>query len=70
MKLFEVAGRYCKESTWKTMAALKFCLFSMGIIVGVLLPESCKIPVLVIFGIVFIVTYIPLMSKYFKLWKS
>ncbi|MGN0996031.1 MAG: permease of phosphate ABC transporter [Candidatus Ventricola sp.] len=70
MKLFEVADRYCKESTWKTMAALKFCLFSMGIIVGVLLPESCKIPVLVIFGIVFIVTYIPLMSKYFKLWKS
>ena len=70
MKLFEVADRYCKESTWKTIAALKFCLFSMGIIVGVLLPESCKIPVLVIFGIVFIVTYIPLMSKYFKLWKS
>ena len=70
MKLFEVADRYCKESTWKTMAALKFCLFSIGIIVGVLLPESCKIPVLVIFGIVFIVTYIPLMSKYFKLWKS
>ena len=70
MKLFEVADRYCKESTWKTMAALKFCLFSMGIIVGVLLPESCKIPVLVIFGIVFIVTYIPLMRKYFKLWKS
>ena len=25
---------------------------------------------LVIFGIVFIVTYIPLMRKFFKLWKS
>lgn len=70
MKLFEVADRYCKESTWKTMAALKFCLFSIGIIVGVLLPETYKTPVLVIFGIVFIVTYIPLMRKYFKLWKS
>ena len=70
MKLFEVADRYCKESTWKTIAALKFCLFSIGIIVGVLLTETCKTPVLVIFGIVFIVTYIPLMSKYFKLWKS
>lgn len=54
MKLFEVADRYCKESTWKTMAALKFCLFSIGIIVGVLLPETYKTPVLVIFGIVFI----------------
>ena len=70
MNLFEVADRYCKESTWKTMAALKFCLFSIGIIVGVLLPETYKTPVLVIFGIVFIVTYIPLMRKYFKLWKS
>ena len=70
MKLFEVADRYCKESTWKTMAALKFCLFSIGIIVGVLLPETYKTPVLVIFGIVFIVTYIPLMRKFFKLWKS
>ena len=70
MRLFEVADRYCKESTWKTMAAVKFCLFSIGIIVGVLLPETCKTLVLVTFGIVFIVTYIPLMRKYFKLWKS
>ena len=70
MKLFEVADRYCKESTWKTMAAVKLCLFSIGIIVGVLLPETCQPPVLVIFGIVFIITYIPLMRKFFKLWKS
>ena len=70
MRLFEVADRYCKESTWKTMAAVKFCLFSIGIIVGVLLPETCQTPVLVIFGIVFIVAYIPLMRKFFKLWKS
>ena len=70
MKLFEVADQYCKESTWKTMAAVKFCLFSIGIIVGVLLPETCQTPVLVIFGIVFIITYIPLMRKFFKLWKS
>lgn len=70
MKLFEVADQYCKESTWKTMAAVKFCLFSIGIIVGVLLPETCHPPVLVIFGIVFIITYIPLMRKFFKLWKS
>ena len=70
MRLFEVADRYCKESTWKTMAAVKFCLFSIGIIVGVLLHETCQTPVLVIFGIVFIITYIPLMRKFFKLWKS
>ena len=27
MKLFDVADRYCKESSWKTLALLKFCLF-------------------------------------------
>lgn len=69
MKLFDAADRYCKTSTWKTLAALKFCLFSIGIMVGVLLPESCKIPVLVLFGIVFLVTYVPLMAKLFRLLR-
>lgn len=70
MKLFDKANRYCRESTWKTLAALKFCLFSIGIIVGVLLPEACKTPVLVIFGVVFVVTYIPLMAKFIRIWRS
>ena len=70
MKLFEVADQYCKESTWKTMAAVKFCLFSIGIIVGVLLPETCQTPVLVIFGIVFYETYIPVLRQFFKHWTS
>lgn len=70
MKLFDRANRYCTESNWKTLAALKFCLFSLGIIVGVLLPEGCKIPVLVVFGIVFLVTYVPLMAKFVKIWRS
>lgn len=70
MKLFDKADRYCRESTWKTLSALKLCLFSIGIIAGVLLPETCKTPVLVIFGAVFVVTYIPLMAKFFRIWKS
>lgn len=69
MKLFERANQYCRESTWQTLAALKFCLFSIGIIVGVLLPETCKLPVLVIFGAVLVVTYIPLMAKFIKLCR-
>ncbi len=70
MKLFDVANRYCKESTWKTLSALKFCLFSIGVIVGVLLPDACKVPVLIIFAVVFLATFIPLMKKLFKLWKE
>lgn len=70
MKLFDVANKYCKESDWKILAMVKFCLFSMGIIVGVLLPDRFRNVVLIIFGVVFIATYIPLMSKFFKLWKN
>lgn len=70
MKLFDKANRYCRESTWQTLAALKFCLFSIGIIVGVLLPDTCRTPVLVIFGTVFVVTYIPLMAKFIRIWRS
>lgn len=70
MKLFEVANQYCKESTWKTLALIKFCLFSMGIIVGVFLPDSLKTMILVVFGIVFLITYIPLMRKLYLLWKT
>ena len=70
MKLFDLANQYCGESTWKTLAALKFCLFSIGIIVGVLLPDTCRTPVLIIFGIVLIATYIPLMAKFIRIWRS
>ena len=70
MKLFNVANKYCKESDWKILAIVKFCLFSMGIIVGVLLPDRFRNVVLIIFGVVFIITYVHLMSKFFKLLKE
>ena len=37
MKLFKLANRYIQESDWRTLAALKLCLLSIGLIVGVLL---------------------------------
>ena len=70
MILFELANRYCKESNWKTLFLLKICLFSIGIIVGVLLPDTFEIGVLIIFGILFLITYIPLMLKLYKLWRK
>ena len=45
-------------------------MFSMGIIVGVLLPDACRTPVLVIFGAVFVATYIPLMAKFVRILKK
>ena len=42
MKLFETADRYCKESNWKTLALLKFCLFARGMLIGMKVPEKHK----------------------------
>ncbi len=66
-KLFDYATAYAKQSTWKDFALIKFCLCAIGIIIGVLLPKTVMKPALIIAGVVFIITYIPLMVKFIKL---
>ena len=70
MKLFKLANRYIQESDWRTLAALKLCLLSIGLIVGVLLPASCRTAVLIVSGVVCVATYIPLMAKFFRLMRK
>ena len=70
MKLFDAANRYLQQSTWKTIAALKFCLLSLGVIIGILLPQSCTLPVIAACAVIFLITYIPLMRKLFLILKS
>ena len=36
--LFRAADRYIEESDWKVLAVLKFCLISLGVLLG------CKVP--------------------------
>ena len=69
MKLFDAANQYCRESDWKTLAMLKFCLLSLGMAIGVLLPEEIKTAALAVCAVVFVVTYIPLMRKLIFLLK-
>lgn len=54
MKLFKIADQYCKESTWKTLALVKFCLFSMGLMAGMKIPEEKKKMFYALSGSVFI----------------
>ena len=66
-KIFECANQYVKDSDWKDLALLKFCLCAMGIMIGLLIPkEKRKYPFLVS-GIIFVATYIPLMVKFVKI---
>ncbi len=66
-KLLGLGNRYAKESTWKDFAAVKFCLFSMGLMVGVRLHEKCKKAVMRIAALVFLTTYVPLMAKVIRI---
>lgn len=70
MKLFKIANEYIKQSDWKTLSAIKFCLASIGIIIGMYVPENAKNIVLIACFAVFLVTYIPLMKKLFDVYRG
>ena len=63
-KLFEKANKYVQTCDWKDIALLKFCLFSMGFLVGTNITCKKKKAANIIAAIVFIATYIPLRSKF------
>lgn len=63
-KLFDAADNYLKECKWTDMALLKFCLCSVGIIIGMSIPKGKKNTVRIAAGAVFAVTYLPLMAKF------
>ena len=64
--LFYYANAYAKQSDWKDIAMLKFCLCAIGIIIGCEVSKKYKKPVILGSFIVFILTYIPLMKKFFS----
>ena len=45
MKLFEAANHYVETSDWKIIAVLKFCLISLGVMVGMMIRPEHKRPV-------------------------
>lgn len=65
-KLFETADAYVKSSNWKDLALIKFCLFSIGLMVGTRVGRKNKRPVFLAALAVFVATYIPLMVKYIR----
>ncbi len=68
--LFTYADEYIKESDWKDLAMIKFCLFSIGILAGMRIPGKNKGRAGAIAAVVFAVTYIPLMAKFFSVVKN
>ena len=66
-KLFDFGNRYAKESTWKDFALVKFCLFSMGLAAGTQISDKHRKKAVGAAACVYAATYIPLMTKVFRL---
>ena len=69
-KLFEAANRYIESSDWKIIAVLKFCLISLGMMIGMLIRPDRKKGIFIGALGVFLVTYVPLMVKFFRVFTE
>ena len=66
-KLLDFGNHYARESTWKDFALVKFCVFSMGLAAGTQISDKHKKKAIGAAACVFALTYIPLMTKVFRL---
>lgn len=66
-RIFASADEFIRESTWKDLAVLKFCLLSLGLLAGTQIAERRKKGVRLAVSVVFVLTYIPLMTKYLRI---
>lgn len=65
--LFTSADKYLQQCSWKDMALLKFCLISLGIFMGIHLPEKHKKAAGWTAFLIFAASCAPLMAKYFRI---
>ena len=65
--LFSIANEYLQQSDWKDLAMIKFCLFAVGVVIGLFVPTKAKKAALMTAVCVFVVTYLPLMTKLFRI---
>ena len=68
--LFALGNQYLKECDWKDLALVKFCLWAMGMLIGMQVPAKNKKAVAWGAACVFIATYIPLMAKFYHVAKN
>ena len=66
-KLLTLGNRYAQESTWKDFALVKFCLFSMGLLAGMHMPDKHKKNAAKAAIFAFSATYVLLMAKVLRI---
>ncbi|MBR4036645.1 MAG: permease of phosphate ABC transporter [Oscillospiraceae bacterium] len=68
--LFNAADKYLKQSDWKDLALIKFCLFSIGLLCGASIKGKHKKHFSIGALVVFIATYVTLMADFLPMLKS
>ncbi len=63
-RLFDCADRYIQARDWKMLSGLKFCLCSIGVLLGLLVPEKHKKAAGGFAFGAFLASYIPLMADF------
>ena len=67
-RLFEAANRYIESSDWRVITVLKFCLISLGMMIGMRIRPTYKKPVFLGALGVFGATCVPLMVKFYRVF--
>ena len=62
--LLDRADRYAAQSTWRDFALVKICLFSMGVLAGLMVPLRKKKWTALGAGLLFIPTYVLLLRRF------
>ena len=69
-KFFSWANAYCRQSSWKDLALIKFCLCAAGVLVGLCVPPEKRKKAALGGLLVFLLTYVPLMLRFFQVVKQ
>ena len=62
--LFDRADRYAAQSTWQDFALVKVRLFSMGVLMGLIVPVRKKKLTALGAGLLFLPTYVILLRRF------
>lgn len=63
-KLIQCGREYIPTMTVTDMGLIKVCLLSAGVLWGLACPKKFRKPVMITFVVLFVLTYIPAMTKF------
>ena len=69
-KFFSWATAYCRKSSWKDLALIKFCLCAEGVLAGLCVPPGKRKKAALGALLIFLIASVPLMFRFFRVVKE